>query len=213
MEAAEATALAKKALKIVVPYIKAELRKDKANRYSLKSDWTLPVVKKPLRDFENEAFEIVTDGKVSVITVKAFDSTKEENHCDGASCAPDVFLGVDFRPGACFHDRWYEYFEELAEALGLTLKECRKLGDEIFASINYAENGMSFKVKVVNTIYFRAVRLFGGFYHSAKRGGKAVLAVVLMALCLSGCAGCVGTIFDDDGAGYTPPDLEKVLED
>ena len=213
MEPAEATAIAKKALKIVVPYIRAELRKDAANRYSLKSDWTLPVVKKPLRDFENEAFEIVSDGKVSVIMVKAFTSSKEANHCDGASFAPDVFLGVDFRPGACFHDRWYEYWDELAKGLGMSKSECRKLGDDVFASINYAENGTSLKVKVVNTIYFRAVRIFGGIYHSAKSGGKTALAVVLLALCLSGCAGCVGTIFDDDGAGYTPPDLEKVLED
>ena len=206
--------IARQAVKAAIPYIKAQIRRDAENLYSLKEDWKLPAINRALRDYGDEAFRIWWDWdrERSFVVVRAFESTREDPICDGASLAPDKVLGVDFVPAALFHDRWYGRMEAIAKAWGWGVADMRKLGDEIFASIVYAENGSGPVVRFLASTYYHAVRAFGGLYH--KHGGKLrnLVLAILAAAVFAGCAGCVGSIFDPED-GYAPPVWEKVAED
>lgn len=196
-------------------YAKAAIKKDHEARYSLKGDWVLPAVNGLICDYDDDALSVVTDERSgrTLIMVKAFESTREDPKCDGASCAPDVFLGVSFVAAAVFHDRWYDRMSAMSRETGIPEAELRKWGDKIFASIVYAENGKSLKVKTVNSLYYYVLRGLGGFYHRNKETiRKSIEILVISALAsvmCSGCSGCVGTVFDE-GEEYDPPIVLEV---
>lgn len=199
-----------KLLKAAAVYIRAELKKDAGNLYSLKEDWILPPVRAKLPDFSDDAFDVIGVGDNSVILVKAFESTPDNPVCDGASMAPDKIMGVDFVAASIFHDRWYGHLEILADAWGMSVAEVRKIGDRVFASIALAENEGRTAAVLLATVYYRAVRAFGGFYHRHGHRIRTAVTALALALLLTGCsAGCATSIFDDDG-GYQPPKWEKV---
>ena len=212
MEAIATEEYARKIAKILIEkgkdYIKASLEKDAANRYSLKETWYLPLVDAgglPAGEYHGPIINVLCDGEWAQIWLNPYESTAENNICDGASRFPDVFLGVDLRPGSAFHDPWYIEMEDIAKTFGCDEAVVRDLGDNGFTSINLAENDGKRFVKTVSTMVHWGVRIAGGIYHNAHKGGVAV-AVLLASLAL---AGCVGTSFDDPG-GYTSPVIEKV---
>lgn len=203
--------LAEKGLK----YIKAQLEKDAANRYSLKEDWTLPLIdfdELPAGEYDGPVVHLASDGRQVLLWYSAVESTAEINHCDGATGVPDVLLGIDLRPGAFAHDTGYDEMEDIAKAFGVPVSVVRKLFDKAFASVTLAENEGRPGVRVVTSAAYAVVRAVGGVYHASGRGAlkaaKGVATAILAALLLD-CAGCVTTSFVDPG-DYRSPMIEKV---
>lgn len=189
-------------------YVKASLETDAANRYSLKQTWYLPLIDAmglPPGEYHGPIINILCDGEWAQVWLNPYESSAENNICDGASRFPDVFLGIDLRPGAAFHDPWYIEMDTIAAAFGCGEVIVRDFGDNAFTSINLAENAGKRFVKTVSTMVHWGVRIAGGIYH--KR--HIATATVVAALLLSGCAGCVSSAFDDP-SDYRSPDYEKV---
>lgn len=188
-------------------YVKAALEKDASNRYSLKKTWYLPLLDAsglPAGEYYGEVINAVSDGEWVQIWLNPYESTKENDVCDGASKFPDVFLGIDLRAGAAFHDPWYREMEKIAKAFGVPVSTVRRLGDRGFTSVNLAENAGKKFAKTVSTLVHWGVRLAGGVYHKAHMAAIAVL----LALALAGCSGCVSTWFENED-DYESPTIEK----
>ena len=211
MEASEVTALSLKIIKAMRPYVKAQLAKEAANRYSLKEEWYLPPLAKgailPAGEYEDDIIHIISDGKANLVWYSPFESTADNPICDGASRFPDVFLGISLKEGSIGHDVYYRSLEKIAKAFGVSVSFARKVGDNIFKSINLAQNRGKMFVETVSTMTFWGVRLFGGVYH--KR--HFAIAILAASLALAGCSGCVSSGFDDED-DYTSPVYEKVGE-
>lgn len=158
----------------------------------------------PKGEYRGEVVNVLGDGETTLVWYNPFESTPERPICDGASRFPDRFLGVNLVPGAIAHDAIYREMEALARAFGVSAAVVRKFADDVFKSVNLAENEGRPCVKSVSTLTFWGVRLFGGIYHRRHLAG-AILAAALLA----GCSGCVSTAFDDPGE-YRSPDYEKV---
>lgn len=209
--------IAKKAFQMGVEYAKAQLRKDAANRYSLTAEWVLPLVKceglLPRGEYEDDVIHISSDGVRALVWYSPYESSKENAECDGASCVPDVLLGIDLRPGAAAHDPGYRRMKEIARAFGVAEAKVRKFLDNVFTSVTLAENAGKPGCKTIATLAHWAIRLFGGVYHKTKKDAKAAAAVALAATCLGGCAGCVSSFFEDGGDGYESPSIMKVAGD
>ena len=197
--------IAQKLLQTGAKYAKAELAKDASNLYSLKAEWWLPAIRGglPKGEYAGEVVNIFSDGETTLVWYNPFESTPENPVCDGASRFPDKFLGVNLVPGAVAHDCIYRELEAIARAFGVAVSVVRKFADDVFKSVNLAENAGKVCVSTVSTMTYWGVRLFGGIYH--KRHFAAVI-VVLLALIMGGC---VGTVFDNPGE-YQSPQVEKV---
>ena len=92
--------LAAAVLKPAVEWVRGQIRKDRENRYSLLRDWTLPATvcsfwPDALAGWQSPLLRVsrLDKGAVS-ITVKAYQSTPEENICDGATLSPDTIPGI-----------------------------------------------------------------------------------------------------------------------
>ena len=201
------SALAKAIAKQAVPYIKAQIAKDAANRYSLKADWTLPLVDAsglPAGEYHGDLVHIVSDGRLALTYLVPFESSKDRNICDGATGVPDVILGINLVPGSIAHDTIYIELEKIAKAFGVSESVVRKFADNLFTSVNLAENEGKPFVKTVCTVTHWGVRALGGLYHKLH-----IATALLVMLMLSGCAGCVSSAFDDP-SDYRSPNYEKV---
>lgn len=209
----ETARIAKKVFEYGVKYAKAQLALDAANRYSLKEEWVLPLIDcaglLPAGSYEDDVLHIDSDGERALVWYSPYESSKENPECDGASCVPDVLLGIDLRPGAAAHDPGYRRMTEIAKAFGVTQRQVRKFLDNIFTSVTLAENDGRPLARTVATLAHWGVRLFGGIYHKAKKDGKAVALALAALLLLGGCAGCVETSFLDPD-DYESPVMEKV---
>lgn len=210
----ETARIAKKIFQIGVEYAKAELKKDAENRYSLKEEWVLPLIDcdglLPPGEFEDDVMHIESDGVRALVWYSPYESTKENPECDGASCVPDVLLGIDLRPGAVAHDPGYRRMKRIAKAFNVPEGKVRKFLDNVFTSVTLAENDGRPLARTVATLAHWGVRLLGGIYHKAKRDdGKAAAVGIAALLLLGGCGGCVDTSFVDPG-DYVSPVIEKV---
>ena len=78
-------------------YVKAQLKKDAANRYSLTAEWVLPSMRNKygLREgfYSGKWINILCDGRSILIWLNPFESTAKQNICDGATYFPDSVLG------------------------------------------------------------------------------------------------------------------------
>ena len=206
--------IAASVLKPAVEWVRGQIRRDRENRYSLLRDWTLPATvcsfwPESLAGWQSPLFRIsrLDKGAVS-ITVRAYQSSAEDNVCDGATLSPDNIPGIV--PAALFHDPWYytapgdkqKQFELLAAEIGQPASVLRKFGDALFYSIARA-GGCPW--------------LVAQLYHFGIRVGyplvKPFLVAVLAASLAVGCAGCVSP--GDDGTfidpgDYQPPAWEQV---
>lgn len=189
-------------------YIKAQIKKDAANRYSLKAEWTLPALRSrlPVGLYNGEVVNVLSDGQQMLVWYNPFESTAERPICDGASRFPDVLFGVNLIPGSIAHDAWYREMEAIAKAFGVELSVVRKIGDDIFKSVNLAENEGRAMAKSISSLTYWGVRLFGGMYH--ERHKTEMQIIILAVIAAMGAAGCVSTAFDDPGA-YQSPIYEK----
>lgn len=211
MEAIATEEYARKIAKVLIEkggdYVKAALEKDAANRYSLKQTWYLPLLDAqgmPAGEYHGPIINLISDGEWVQVWLNPYESTAENNICDGASRFPDVFLGVDLRPGAAFHDPFYIEMDAIATALGCDVAIVRKFGDDAFTSVNLAENAGKPLVETVSTMVHWGVRLAGGIYHK-----RHLATAVVAAILLAGLSGCVATAFDNP-ADYESPKIEKV---
>ena len=142
------------------------------------------------------------------ITIKAYQSTADENICDGATLSPDTIPGI--LPAALFHDPWYcevagdakkrRTYELLADEIGVPRKTLRKFGDAIFYSIATA-GGCP---RIVAWLYYAGIRIGYPIV-------KPFIVAAILASLTAGCAGCIGTDgrFLDPG-DYQPPAWEQV---
>ena len=201
------------ALRPAVEWVRGQIRRDRENRYSLLRDWTLPAAvcsfwPDALSGWQSPLVRIsrLEKGAVS-ITIRAYQSTPEDNICDGATLSPDAIPGI--LPAALFHDPWYcetdgkgsrRTYELLADEIGVPRKTLRKFGDTIFYSIATA-GGCP---RVVAWLYYVGIRVG---YPIVK---PFIVAAVLASLA-AGCAGCIGPDgrFIDPG-DYQPPAWEQV---
>ena len=195
--------IARKLLEAGAKYAKAELVKDADNLYSLKAEWWLPAIRGglPKGEYAGEVVNIFSDGETTLVWYNPFESTPANPICDGASRFPDRFLGVNLVPGAVAHDCIYRELELIAKAFGVPDSVVRKFADDVFKSVNLAENDGKACVATVSTMTYWGVRVFGGIYHKRH--------VVAVAIILALCAGCVSTVFENPG-DYTSPQVEKV---
>jgi hypothetical protein len=197
-------------------YVKAALEKDAQNRYSLKEAWTLPIIKfkeLPPGEYNGPIYHVFSDGPRVLVWLSPYESTRERNHCDGATGIPDRLLGIDFRQGAAMHDPGYDEMDDIAKAFGVPVGVVRKLLDKGFVSVVLAENKGKFGVRTITTIAYWVVRAAGGIYHDSGRGAlkdaaKNAVIAACAALLLGGCGGCVQTSFEDP-RDYTSPAIEK----
>lgn len=212
----ETARIAKKVFEYGMKYAKAQLALDAANRYSLKEEWVLPLIDckglLPAGSFEDDVLHIDSDGERALVWYSPYESSKENPECDGASCVPDVLLGIDLRPAAASHDPGYRRMKKIAKAFGVPVRKVRKFLDNMFKSVVLAENDGKPLAETVATLTYWGVRLFGGIYHKAKKDdktGNGVALAVAALLLLGGCAGCVETSFLDPD-DYESPVMEKV---
>lgn len=198
-------------------YVKAALEKDAQNRYSLKEEWTLPLIgfdELPAGEYHGPIYNVCSDGSRVLAWLNPYESTRERNHCDGATGIPDRLLGIDFRQGAAMHDPGYDEMEDIAKAFGVSVGVVRKFLDKAFISVVLAENEGKFAVRTITTVAYWVVRGVGGIYHASRRGAlkdaaRTTAIAVGAALILGGCAGCVDTSFIDPD-DYVSPVIEKV---
>ena len=189
-------------------YIKAQLKKDAANRYSLMAEWVLPSLRNKygLRQgsYTGQHINVLCDGKSILVWLNPFVSTAENNICDGATYFPDLIFGINLIPGSIAHDVWYIELEKIAAAFGIDEAVARKIGDDLFKSVNLAENAGKIGAKTITSLTYWGVRIGGGIYH------KRNMAMLLLALsvALAGCAGCVNTDFENP-TEYQSPTYEK----
>lgn len=137
----------KAALELAVEWARGAIRRDAQNRYSLKEDWTLPVTHcsfwpDEVPGWASPIFRISRLApRVVSVTVRAYRSAADNNVCDGATLSPDNIPGI--LPAALFHDPWYcrirgegaKQFELLADDIGVSRRETRRFGDNLFYSI------------------------------------------------------------------------------
>jgi hypothetical protein len=191
-------------------YVRAQLRKDANNRYSLLAEWILPSLRNrrelPIGEYRGEIVNAICDGSALLVWYNPFTSTADNSICDGASCFPDRFLGVNLIPGAIAHDTWYREMEKIAAAFGVEVSVVRAVGDDIFKSVNLAENEGKPFAPFVSSMTYYGVRAFGGIYH--RRHIATATALVALSLAAAGCAGCVSTDFERPEE-YEPPQWEK----
>lgn len=202
------------ALRPAVEWVRGQIRRDRENRYSLLHDWTLPAAvcsfwPDALAGWQSPLLRVsrLDNGAVS-ITVRAYQSTPEDNICDGATLSPDTIPGI--LPAALFHDPWYcetdgkgsrRTYELLADEIGVSRRTLRKFGDRIFYSIATAAGCK----RIVAWLYYAGIRIGYPIV-------KPFIAAFLAALLAVGCAGCIGTgdgSFLDPG-DYQPPEWEQV---
>ena len=203
----QAAKIAEKLIERGVVYLKAELAKDAANRYSLKEEWTLPLVDAsglPAGEYHGDLVHIISDGHLALTYFDPFVSTKDRNICDGATGVPDVILGINLVPGSVAHDVIYIELEKIAKAFGVPVSVVRKFADRVFTSVNLAENAGKPFVKTVCTVTHWGVRALGGIYHQA----NLAVVVMVVAMALAGCSGCVSTFFENEDE-YESPTVEK----
>ena len=89
-------------IKAAEKYVKAELKKDANNLYSLKAEWWLPAVRGglPRGEYAGEIVNLFSDGQTTLVWYNPFESTPEHPVCDGASRFPDRICGINLVPGS-----------------------------------------------------------------------------------------------------------------
>ena len=205
--------IAADALRRAIEWVRGQIARDRANRYSLRRDWQLPAARcswwpdaLPLWESPLIRIERAAPGVVRV-TVRAYQSTAADNVCDGATLSPDTLPGI--LPAALFHDPWYyrgpdgrKSFEAVAAATGVKPRVARQFGDALFYSIARAGG---------------CPRLVAWLYYAGIRVGypivKPFIAAAIVALLAGGCAGCIGQGEDGtfvDPGEFTPPAWEQV---
>ena len=204
-------------LKGCLAKLKALVKADAANRYSLREPVTFPPSLFPGWDScEKYAGEIVviepTDNPNAVLlTLNAYESTTEKNICDGASMSPDTPKGV--REAAIMHDPVYLERWQIAEHLASRGKfqsskdaerAVRRWADGLFRQIVEAEGGSPF----IGWAYYRGIRFGFPLYQIIKPFIRAVV-LVAFGVAVAGAAGG-GCAMPEDAPGHFVGDWDSI---
>ncbi len=181
--------------------LRAAIKKDASNRYDLKHDWILPIMRIDVpANFENELVRVekLLNG-FSRWTIKAYTG----DVCDGASLSPDHPKGV--LDGALAHDPLYLSLEEMATAWGIPVSDVRKMADRIFSTIIHRAGGN----RLIARLYYNGVYYGGAAYCAVKRV-FALAAPPIFIITALGWSGCQSPPDDSDpNSPYVPPKWEK----
>jgi hypothetical protein len=179
----------------IVAALVMAIKRDRANRYRLTRDWTLPRLTVAVPDFAGKRL-LIQD---SVITVLAYEGGYES---DGCTLSPDE-IG-DWKPvmAALFHDPWYAELDEIAKAWGWSRAAVRKLGDELFACLMVKTGSPRWLARA----YLTFIRPFGGLV----RWIAGLAGAVTMVMVCSGCSGCANFPDHFGDEPVTPPQYEDV---
>lgn len=202
--------------KEMIRFIGGLVAKDQANRYSLLSDWHFPRTK---CDFWGDApayssslfwISPIPDEKGWVRpVVRAYESSKEHNICDGATFSPDSPKGV--LDAAIMHDPAYykgedgkREYEKIAEHCGVDPEVVRKWFDNLFPTIVEAAGGKVWQARA----YYRGIRTGYPVFDLLRPLIKLFCCAVACAMLASGCMN-YEFLFDRDEP-YVAPVVEKV---
>lgn len=181
---------------LVVSELVKAIRRDRANRYSLRAPWRLPRLVESIPNYSGLYFHI-NDG---VITTLPYDG----DVCDGCTLAPDK-IGP-WRPviAAIFHDPWYLEALRMSRAWGSEwpVRRVRAVGDHVFYGIlSLVTPG------VIARTYYWAVYRFGKWSRAMRH---ATAIVIVIAMFSAGCSGCASpdSPFEDPGE-FVLPDYEQ----
>lgn len=182
MDVAATVATAKKVYKMAKK-LKEILEIDQNKRIIIKRDIVAGTFVRKVPDFRCVDFAIIG----GVMTI--FRTGDREPICDSVSIAPDKIWDFDIVVSSVVHDCIYHYLEQIAKAWGWTVAEVRELADNAFGCDMLArartEKKAIMRAVYVATahIYYAAVRIFGGIYHSAKKGASMFVFLLLFTAC------------------------------
>lgn len=182
MDIATTAATAKKVIKMATK-IKTIIDLDQQKRIIIKRDIVAGTFVRKVPDFRCVDFEIVS----GVMTI--FRTSDREPICDSVSLAPDKIWDWDIVVSSVVHDCIYRYLERIAKAWGWPIERVRELADNAFgcdmlARARTEKNAIKRAVYVATAhIYYAAVRIFGGIYHSIKKGSSVLAVLLLFTAC------------------------------
>jgi len=168
-------------------------KRDRANRYSLNTPWTLPRLAEEVPDYHGPRVTI----EDSVPTIQPYAGS------DGCTLSPDRVGRWILVEAALAHDALTEEQDLIAAAWGWEVARVRELADNMFYGLACARAPCW-----LARIYWRGIRAFGGIAHAVCRVGTVCL---IAALLCAGCAGCVGPVNPfAPGQPVTPADYEQI---
>lgn len=182
MDVAATIATAKKVYEMTKK-IKTLIELDQQKRIIIKRDIVAGTFVRKVPDFRCVDFAIES----GVMTI--FKTGDREPICDSVSIAPDKIWDFDIVVSSVVHDCIYHYLEQIAKAWGWSVAEVRELADNAFgcdmlARARTEKNAIKRAVYVATAhIYHAAVRIFGGIYHSAKKGAGVLAVLLLFTAC------------------------------
>lgn len=167
------------------------LRDDQRASYPLTGDvWMVARSKRAWKKIK-DGFERYTtaDGAISlyklpdgVIKAVAHQFPRSKNLWNGPDLLRNNKLASMF--ASLFHDLIWGHRRELAEALGISVPNVLRIGNDLFIQAWRAIDG-SFKGKVESWIAFQAVSAAAPWYHKLKGSALALVALGLLSGCYS----------------------------
>lgn len=194
-----ALAAAFKYLPKVIEYAKDDLSK----RYSLLEDWEIRLKDDVPAPYSSAHFDI--HGRI--VRVLPYHSDADNATCDGNTLVPEEVLGIPTEIASLFHDPAYAELEKIAAAFGWSEGKTRKWADAVYGNIllQLARREPDTLTRLGGIAWahvsYAGVRALGGIAHWAYR----VFGVVVLALYVGGCSGCMSDIVD----GFDMPKYEQ----
>lgn len=190
--ASAATALQiAKIIRVAVERSSKYLRDDQRATYPLTGDvWIVVKCKRIARKLKDDEWHTTADGSITIhkldekrVKIVAHKFCRASRLWNG----PDVLANNELASmfASLFHDLLWVHKDELAEMLGLTVKDFLYLANDAFVlAWRFIDPSLWGRVK--SYFAFQAVSAAVPWYHKLKGAGAVVAASVL----LSGCAGC-----------------------
>ena len=194
MSATMSTAAAARIAHIIYEAVKRSekyLRDDQRATYPLTGDvWIIVKSKRVARKLKDCKWHTTADGS---ITIRKIDEKRVKIVAHRFARASKLWNGPDVIANnelasmfaSLFHDLLWVHKDELAEMLGLTVKDVLCLANDVFVMAwRFIDPSLLGRVK--SYFAFQAVSAAVPWYHKLKAATAAVAASVL----LSGCSGC-----------------------
>lgn len=194
MSAATTTAAAARIANIIYEAVKRSekyLRDDQRATYPLTGDvWIVVKCKRIARKLKDEDWHTTKDGS---LTIRRIDEKRVKIVAHSFARASKLWNGPDVIKNnelasmfaSLFHDLLWVHKDELAEMLGLTVKDVLYLANDAFVlAWRFIDPSLWGRVK--SYFAFQAVSAAVPWYHKLKAATAAVAASVL----LGGCSGC-----------------------
>jgi len=218
---------------IVHRAVRDYLRDDKRASYPLTGDVWIEIKSKRVAKRINALKRDVYTTKDGSLTLCCFDDRTVRVTAHAFQRVSKLWNGPDILKNnalesmfaSLFHDLMWAHKKELAEVLGITPKEVKRVANDVFV-LAWRAIDPSLVGRVKSYFAFQAVSAATPWYGEgedkqvATPGENAIVAVAFAAIALSGCSGCfslpdgevtdvggadvVGQIMDDYGDGLGP---------